>query len=159
MKDFDQDLEFAASNLTEKNKQPNDYFTATITPPRPLTGEHFEADGILYSVNDTNRAITGRYDGGVPKSYLAIQVVFPKDLPNGEHEVGPAGSAIRGTFVFFPSPSSSSEHVRAKKGKLHIERHPTHNSITATIEMEFEYQNEAIKISSGKVHATSETPI
>lgn len=159
MKDFDQDLEITASNLTEKKRHPNDYFTATITPPRPLTGEHFEADSIIYSAHGTNRAISGRYDLGVPNSYLAIQVSFPQDLPDGDHEVGPAGSPINGTFVFHPTASSGTDHVRAKKGKLHIERTPAHNSITATIEMEFHYQNQTIKISNGKVHATSETPI
>ncbi|UST56811.1 hypothetical protein NF672_15250 [Pseudomonas moraviensis] len=159
MQDFNQELEFTVSNLTEKNRHPDDYFTATITPPLPLTGDHFEADSIMYSAIGTNSAITGRFDGGVPNSYLAIQVVFPQDLPDGEHEVGPAGSAIRGTFVFHPTASSSSEHVRAKKGKLHIERHPNLNSINAAIEMEFEYQNETIKVSNGKVHATSDNPI
>jgi hypothetical protein len=161
MKNPDQELEFTASNRTEKNKHPNDYFTATFTPPREYTGENFEADYISYTNSATavKSFITGRYDEGVPGSYVGLQIVFQKDLPDGTHEVGPVGSAVTGSLAFSSLASSRTEIVRAKKGKLHIERHSTHNSITATVEMEFEYQNETIKVSNGKVHATSDTPI
>lgn len=116
MKTSDQKLEFAASNPTHK-KHPNDSFTATLTPPRRYTGEHFEADWIqcIPSTQDGTFLITGRYDEGGGDAYVGIQIIFQKDLPDGEHEVGPKGSAVSGNLAFLSSWSINTEILRAKK--------------------------------------------
>ncbi|MDD1001807.1 MULTISPECIES: hypothetical protein [Pseudomonas] len=159
MKTSDQKLEFAASDPTNK-KHPNDSFTATLTPPRKYTGEHFEADWIecIPSAQDGYLLITGRYEEGGGDAYVGIQIIFQKDLPDGEHEVGPKGSAVSGNLAFVSSWSITTEILRAKKGKFHLQR-IAHNSINATIDMEFEYNNETIKVSNGKVFVTNDTPI
>ncbi|MCL9800015.1 hypothetical protein [Pseudomonas sp. AKS31] len=151
--------DFTALGLTDfdllKSRHANsgeDYYKAIISPQHPGIGEPiFSATRHLYFGSKTTFSVIGQYI--TPEVAEIISFVISRDLKDGTHKIGGAGSPVQGVMTM------SSRVLYASTGEITFVRDKANDSITATFNFEVEFDQQKYQVKEGKLFVGATGPL